>query len=149
MTITRAQIDTLIARRCGALLRECGMAVTEGGLNTDLNDPIAWALRQCGLSTADPTAPTDAELAGVGTADLDKFTDHTELRALESALTRYTGIDTTTQGEGQRHDQLGARLERAIARKQAQIARDYGTNAATLTAGAIGLAFQETYPNAS
>jgi hypothetical protein len=148
MTITRAQIDALINRRCGALLRECGMALTEGGDNPDLSDPIAWALRQCGISTADPIAPTEAEIAGVGTSALDKFFDHTELRALESALTRYVGVDASAQGEGRQASQLGARLEKAISRKRDQIARDYGTTASTLTAGVIGLAFQETFADA-
>ena len=49
---------------------------------------------------------------------LDQFLDHVELRALESALTRYVGVDVGAQGESQRHDQLGMRIERAIPRKR-------------------------------
>lgn len=149
MTLTRANVDTLINRRCGALLRACGFAlVEESGDNVDLNDPIAWALRQCGLSVASPVAPSEAEVGAVSDALLDQFLDHCELRALQSALTRYVGVDVSAQSESKQADQLGARIERAIARKRDQIARDYGTSASTLTGGAINLAFQETFTDA-
>lgn len=144
--MNREDVDTLIDRRCGALLRQCGLAlVPSGGDNVDLSDPIAWALRQCGVSVASPVAPTEDEIASIGASLTDKFLDHTELRALESALTRYLGVDESSEGQSQRHNQLAARIERAITRKREQIARDYGTSAATLTAGAISLSFQETF----
>lgn len=145
MPLTRANVDMLINRRCGAILREVGMHLEEEGTdNTDLHDPIAWALRRCGLSVASPVAPTEDEIAAVPSDQLDQFLDHVELRALESALTRYVGVDVGAQGESQRHDQLGMRIERAIARKREQIARDYASATVTLTGGVIGLSFQET-----
>lgn len=142
---TRAQIETTISRRCGPLLALAGMtAIVQPG--DDLASPIAWAVRQLGGATADPTQPTAAEIAAISSADA--LFDLTELAALESALTRYTGVNQTSQGESSENDQIRAALTKAVDRKRALIERTYGTQSATLTAGVIGLAFQETYADA-
>lgn len=142
---TRAQIETTISRRCGPLLALAGMtAIVQPG--DDLASPIAWAVRQLGGATADPTQPTAAEIAAISSADA--LFDLTELAALESALTRYTGVNQTSQGESSENDQIRAALTNAVDRKRALIERTYGTQAATLTAGVIGLSFQETYADA-
>jgi hypothetical protein len=146
MALTRATIEAVLIRRCGSLLTALGLdGTTAGGTNADLNDPIGWALRQMGvvLTTALTVADVDVEL--VASADYDQLLDLAELRTLETLLTHPDLVTVRVDDLQKNWSDLGKRIETAITRKRAQMARDYGTGLGTLTAGVIGLGFQEYY----
>lgn len=129
MPLTRAQVETILIRRTGRLLDAAELdGATVDGTNTDLNDPIGWAVRQCGGTVTAITAVTDADLITV--SDSDKLLDFAELRALESAFQNYDAVDITAGPRTEKLGQLGMRLESAIARKRAEIEARYGTTGA-------------------
>lgn len=147
MSVTRTDAEGVLVRRCGRLLTAAGLdGSTATGANADLNDPIGWAVRQLGGAVASVASVTDADLAGVATDDLDALLDLAELRALESALGNLDVVDVAVGPERESLGQLGGRLEKAIERKRAQVQREHGIGASTLTAGTIRLGFQQRTP---
>lgn len=141
--MTRAQVEAILIRRVGGLFAACERdGTTATGANLDLNDPIGWAIRQCGGATAAPSLVTDADLTTV--SDTDQLLDLAELRALESALQNYDAVDLRAGPRTESFDQLGKRLEALITRKRKQLAADYNFGAGRLDTGVISLSFAET-----
>lgn len=127
MAITRAQAEKLLIRRLGNLLTAADLdGVTNDGENDDLADPIAYAARQCALTVADVTAPTDAELSALDVADSDKLLDLAELRALENILGNYDGVDISVGPRRESLGQLRDGLLKRIAAKRTDILVAYG-----------------------
>lgn len=145
MALTRAAAEAVLVRRLGGLLAAAGLAVTTAGANADLNDPLAWAVGQAGGSVSDRTAVTDADLTTVDGDD--RLLDLAELRALESVAGNLALVDVTFGPHKESLGQLGERLEKLIARKRAQVARDHGIGAGALDAGVVVLPFQERHPS--
>lgn len=81
---TITQVETILNTRLGPLLTVNGISVT-------IDSAIAWAIRECGGSTADITAATDAELAGA--SSIDCVLDNAELRTLMTVLQNITTVD--------------------------------------------------------
>lgn len=145
MALTRANIEAILVRRCGGRLAAAGLdGTTVSGANADLSDPIRAALRQLGYSVASAASVADSDLASVAAADEEQLIDLAELRALESALGNLDTVDITAGPRQERLGQLADQLERLIARKTTFLRQRYGIGAATISAGAIGLGFQET-----
>jgi len=66
MTITRANVESILIKRVGKLMTAADMdGSTVGGTNADLNDPIGRALRRIGYTTASIIAVADVDIAGV------------------------------------------------------------------------------------
>jgi hypothetical protein len=146
--VNRPQLETIIVRRCGSLVAQAGFTLTPLATSDDLSDPIDWALRQLGVTPADPTNPSSAEVAQIAASNTDRLLDYTELRALESAATRYVGVDVTSSGESRSDNQIRQALITAVRDKRALIERTYGIVAPPLVHGRVNLHFQETYPDA-
>lgn len=144
MTITRAQVETLLIKRVGTLFTELGLDGTSAqGYNADLNDPIGYGIRQCGEKVSDLTAVADSDLSSI--TEYDKLLDFAELRALRTALTVARRLVTIQEGP-HREDlsDLATGLQTDIAAKQAEISEAYGLGVAQLEAGVLTLQFMET-----
>jgi hypothetical protein len=100
---TRDQVEAILIRRAGALLRKAGLdGTTVDGTNPDLADPISSSLRRLGVVVVDMTDPTDIELALLDDDDLEEFLDRAELRTLHSILGNW--IKPNAQQDTDRQD---------------------------------------------
>ena len=127
--------------RAGKRMALVSMAVTVVGTNSDLNGPLAFALRKLGLTASSPV--TDADLSAVTDDQLDELYDRAELRLLRNIM---GNSDFSTWSIGPRSESasnITAELERAITRLEANIARAYG-DGATLEYGNLVQNFQES-----
>ena len=143
MSLTRADIEAALIKRCGDLLTTAGLdGTTAGGTNADLGDPIAFALRQIGVSVATPTSPTDAEVATASTDDTDQLLDLAEIRVLETVLQHVLDLVNTEAGQRvDEYSQLAAGIQKRIERAEDRARRLYGWTATTLEAGYAYLDF--------
>src|SRR5512136_2373867 len=137
MTITRANAEAVLIKRTGHLLTVAGLdGTTVDGTNADLGDPIAFALRQIGLTVATAGTPTTAEVATVPAADVDEFLDLAELRTLQTILQGVLDLVTTSAGQRvDEYSQLANGLQLRIDRKELEIRRVYGWTAGVIEAG--------------
>lgn len=126
MTVTRAKVEEILIRRCGGLLSEAGLAITYAGANANLNDPIGWAIRQCGGSVSDPVSVTNSDVATVGETDADKLFDLAELRTLESISGNLAVVDLDIGPRSEKLGQLAEMVEKRLARKQQAVRERYG-----------------------
>lgn len=140
MPITRAQIETILIRRCGKLLTAAGLdGTTVTGANPDLVDPIGFALRYIGLNPASPTVITDSDLSQVPIDDYDQLFDVAELRTLENVQGNLAIVNITVGSRSESFSDLSSRLNAAIERKRAQVLQDYGATALSIEAGNVAL----------
>ncbi len=106
MAVTRANVENVLIHRAGALMTKASLdGTTVDGTNTDLADPIAWALRVSGYTSADITNPTTAEVAAAED-DIDEVVDYAELRTLENVLGNLDDVDTTVGPRSESLSQL-------------------------------------------
>ena len=144
MSLTRANTEQILIRRCGKLLTAAGLdGTTVAGNNADLNDPLGWALRKSGYSVASVAAIADADLAAVSADDTDKLLDLAELRALETILGNLDDVDITLGQRSESLSQLSAQVEKKLTRLQARVEKAYGVGIGTLQAGMITNLFAE------
>lgn len=144
MPLTRAQAEQLLITRMGRLMAAAELdTTTTTGANTDLTDPIGWALRQLGISVPNITSVTDADVAQVQDANQDLFFDLAELRTLETIGGNLDLVDLQVGPRSEKLSQLVGQVERAISRKHAQLKTRHGWGLGTLTGGSILLTFQD------
>lgn len=147
MPLTLANIEAVLLRRVGKLLAAAELdATTSDGTNADLVDPIAWALRHCGMLLASPLAATDSELAQLEADRLDELLDYAELRTLETITTSLDDVDLTVGPRSERFSQLVAQVERALERKRSMVQRRYGVDVGTISSGSLLLGIAQQYP---
>jgi len=127
---TRAQVEQVMVYRAGPIMAKAGMAVTVAGANTDLADPIAWAVRQVGGATADITNPTTAEVAAV--AAIDEMLALSELRLLNNILINLDDVDYKQGPRSEELDQLAQRVAKRIAALEEMLEDEFGHGAAEL-----------------
>lgn len=137
MTITRANVESVLVQRAGSFMAAVGMATTVAGSNASLNDPIGWALRRAGYSVSSLTSVADSDLAGLATTDTDKLLDLAEIRTLENVAGNLTQVDVTMGDRTDKFGQLLAQIEKRIERLRKQIEQDYGIGAGGLEVGLI------------
>ena len=143
MAVTRANVEVNLIRRLGPLMTKAGMdGSTADGTNTDLADPIAWALRQAGFSTADITNPTTAEVAAAE-SDIDQVMDLGELRTLESILGGLDDVDISLGPRDEKLSQLAEQAEKKLAAIQKKVEDLYSFSASALTTGTLTYEFAE------
>ena len=137
MSLTRANIEAVLIKRAGDLLTTAGLdGTTINGTNADLGDPIAFALRQIGVTVATPASPTDAEVAAASADDTDQLLDLAEIRILETVLQHVLDLVNTEAGQRvDEYSQLAAGLQKRIERAEARARSLYGWTATTLEAG--------------
>ena len=83
LTLANIEADLLFARGLAPWLEEVGMAADVAtGSNPDLRWPIREALRRASVNVADPTTPTDDDVAGLTGTAYDEFMDRAYLYAL-------------------------------------------------------------------
>jgi hypothetical protein len=143
MSLTRSQLETVLVRRLGTWLSYVSLTTTVTGNNLDLADPIAQALLSAGYTVANITTPANTDLSAVTATDYPKLLDLAELRTLETILQAFVDFDTKGLNYEDRDDQLGQRIEKAIARKRALIQQKYGLESVVPQAGTIDLNFQQ------
>ena len=125
MTITRLQVEAVIAKRLGALLEEAGMSAGPGP-NPHLTDPNASALRALGYAPASLADITDADLATVTAAHLDPLLDLAELRTLESIASNLTVVDVTIGPVSERKGMLADRIAKLVQDKRKSLQARWG-----------------------
>lgn len=141
MTFTRAVVETELVSRAGKRMALVSMAVTVVGTNTDLNGPIATALRKMGLGASNPV--TDSDLTAVTDDQIDELYDRAELRVLQNILGNSDFSTWSTGPRSESASNITAELVGAIQRLEAHIQRAYG-DGATLQFGTVSGNFQET-----
>ena len=119
MALTRANCETVIVKRLKVLMEVAGLAVTYAGSNTDLGDPISWALRRLGGAVADATTVTDAELTAVATADWDDLFNLAEYRTLQTILGNLDLVDISAGPRSERSSQLAQQVRGMIEAREA------------------------------
>lgn len=143
MTITRADVETILIRRCGSLLTAADLdGTTIDGTNVDLNDPIGVALRNMGYTVVSITNVADSDLESVPDEDIDQLLDLAELRTLESIEGNLDDVDIQANGRSESLNQLSARVRMKIDTKRKAIESQY-VGLGTLDAGVITLDFME------
>lgn len=145
MAVTRAQVETILLRRCSTALEKAGLDhLTDNGTNVDLNDPIGYAVRTLGGSVVTITAVDDADLGTVGAATDDALLDLAEYRALETIQNTVADLVSTSVGpQRQELQQWGAALDARLQRLDRKLERIHAIGRATLSAGVIDLDFME------
>lgn len=117
------------------------------GSNVDLSDPIASALRACGVDPAEPLEPADDDLASLDVADTQRFLDVAELRCLETV---WGNLDEVTEQEGtdkQDWNQAKAELRRRIDAKRQDLKDTYGFGYGDVVSGTLELSYTEPDPD--
>jgi hypothetical protein len=138
MAVTRAQVEAILISRVGGWLVLSDLdGTTVDGTNAALNDAIGFAIRLLGGTTANPALITDADLATVDDADLDKLLDIAEYRALYSAQGALF-IDAKAGPVEAKRSAHGARLAALVSAKGLQLAVLYGIGAI----GALGVSMR-------
>lgn len=105
MALTRANVESILVKRCGSLMSLVDMAVTVAGSNADLNDPIGYALRWAGYSVSNIASVSDTDLSSVADADYDQILDIGELRTLQNVLGNYTLVDIQNGPQSEKFSQ--------------------------------------------
>jgi len=126
--LTIAIIVAELFVRLGPYLKRVGLDGTVAdGTNFALRGPIQRAIWSLGLSTADPIAVLDADVAGVAGLTLERLLDVAELKALEACWGNWPEVDQQAGEERQDLSQLADRLERRIRFLSDRTAGPYGT----------------------
>ena len=142
MSLTRANIETILVKRCGPLMTAAGMATTVLGSNADLNDPIGYAVRKAGGSVTSFVAVADADIAGVDELGYDQLLDLAELRTLETILGNLDDVDLRVGPRDEKFSQLRTDTEKRMERLQKRIEKEYGIGV-SIEAGVVILDFVE------
>ncbi len=136
MSHIRAQAETELVHRASKKMALVGFSVTTAGTNTDLDSPLAAALRKMGLSMAGDTV-ADGDLAAITSQQYDEFLDRAELRLMQNI---YANIDFASITVGPRKEELGQladQVKEAITELAGRIQAEYGVGASTLYSGSI------------
>jgi len=143
MTLTRANMESMLVKRCGGLMTAAGLAVTVAGSNADLNDPIGYAIRKCGGTTASFVSVADGDIASIAEANYDKLLAIAELRTLYNIRGNYDDVDISIGSRSESFSQLMKQLEEHIARVESTLKLDFGIGIGSISAQVIQLDFAE------
>lgn len=144
MTITRANSEVLLVKRAGALMKAAELdSTTVHGSNEDLNDPLANALLRLGLTVADVSLVTDADVAAVSAANTDVFFDLAEYRLAETIQGNLNDVDIRAGPLEEKLSQLARQVDRKLSRLRKHIESEHGIGAGSVDIGIINLNFTE------
>ena len=143
MSLTRANSESIIVQRVGALMVLVDFAITIVGTNANLNDPIGRAIRALGYTVTDVTSVADADVAQVPVASYDKYFDYCEYYTLINILGNYDDVDIRVGPRSEKLSQTVKLLEGKIARKEKMLETLYGLGFPTLSSGNINNLFAE------
>jgi len=136
---TRSDIEKALVSRAGRRMALVEMAISTAGANTDLQDPIATALRDMGLNANDPV--TDDNIAAVGQEGFNELLDRAEYRLLENITGNLTLVNISVGARSQSLGQIATQIESDLQRLGRRIEQKYGALSA-LSVGSISLDFQ-------
>jgi hypothetical protein len=141
MSITRAQVETVLLARCGKKMAIAGLdGTTHDGTNPDLTDPISASLFEMGY-LSDLGTVSDANLTSIEGNRVNEFLDRAERRCLENIS---GNLDLVNISLGPRREDLGQlveQVENAIARLERKISQRYGDS--QLIGDTLRMDFQE------
>jgi hypothetical protein len=145
-TFTRADVESELIDRCGALLSLVNVdGTTVNGTNASLAGPIREGLLSLGLAPASFATVTDADLAPATADQWDQLLDVAELRTLRNVSAAYTKVDQRVSLGEQKLSQLGDRLDVRIAELQALLRSKYGIGVNALSFQGLGLDFESRW----
>lgn len=142
MALTRAVAETVLVKRLGPMMAVGELAVTIVGTNADLDDPLAWATRGVGGSTAAHNTVTDAELALIAAADYDDLMLLAEWRTLLNIRGAMDFVDIMTGPRSEKLHQHVAQLQQMLDTLEPSV-EALGVLTQPLTAGYVSLDFVE------
>lgn len=145
---TRDDVEFVLLKRAGKMLTLLELDGTTVGGNTDLVDPINFAMRQLGYTLTTISSVTAADVVAVDSTELDELLDRAELRLLENLRVNCDLVDISV---GTRFEYLGqARItiDKAIADQRRKVSDLWGdivgdNGSAALRPGLIQLSFAE------
>ena len=140
MSITRAQVESVLVSRCKKRMAFVEFAITTSGVNADLNDPICNALQVMGITPANIASVADGDLLTV--TDAAKLCDLAEVRLLENILGNSDKVTLQAASGTEHFSNFNDALEKVIARKQKELQSKYGIGLGSLSSGKLSLAFQ-------
>ena len=140
MTLTLNNATTVLGSRLNKLLLAIGLDASA----IDLNDPIAYAVRDLGYTVADATQVVNSDLSSIAAAEENQFLDVAEYRGLETAQNNLAVKATMAVGPRRQHySDIAAILDKILVRKAKILEKQYGFGLTSITAGVIDLAFAE------
>lgn len=146
MTITRAQIETILISRTGGLLLAAELDVTTvNGTNADLADPISKAASLLGIEVADVTNITDTELSGVAQTDVTELLDRAELATYRMIAGNLSLTDIYIGPRREFFSQLARQVQKNIDQLSEEIEANFGVGR-QLQSGTLRLDFAEKTP---
>lgn len=143
MTLTRANVESILVERCGTLMSFVSMAVTFAGANADLNDPIGYGIRQVGGTVTDVTSVDDDDVATVGSDDYDALFDCAEYRLLNSIVGNLSAVDLQVGPRRESFDQIAKRVQTRADRLLKHLQDTYGLPQVDVQTGKIILDFAD------
>jgi hypothetical protein len=142
MAYTLENFQVLLVRRTSAIMAEVSMDTdTTSTANTDLADPLSFALRQIGIIPTDITAPADADFLTVTDDQIDELLDLAEYRLLTNIFQNFDDVDVRIGHRQEEFSQLANRVGQRIDRMRTHIRDVYGYGRDELEAGVIDLDF--------
>ena len=142
MALTRIVAETILVSRLGPVMEVAVMAVSYTGGNTDLDDPLAWATRGVGGSTAAHNTVTDAELARVAVGDFDDLMALAEWRTLLNIQGALDAVDVTVGPRKELLSQYADKVQQMLDRLE-PLVNGLGLLTAPLEAGYITIDIAE------
>lgn len=140
MALTRIEAETILVSRVGPLMAVVKMAVTIVGTNADCSDPLAWATRQVGGSTAAHNTVTDAELALVASTEYDNLMTLAEYRLVKNILGACNAVDWVTGDRAEKFSQFHSQVKQMLTNLEAEVAA-LGVGLAALKLGKLTHSF--------
>lgn len=139
---TRADVEAVLVSRLAGWLTFAGLdGTTVNGSNASLSEPISWAIRQAGGTTASITTATNTDLATVG--DDDELLEYATLATLRKIDRNLTRVDMSSNGVSASLNQVRRAVKEAIKEQAELIAALYGGGVSELESGVISLGFQQ------
>ncbi len=146
MALLVSDLQAVLSGLCGGMLASAGLDGSPA--SAAFLYPVARSLAELGVFPASPLTAADLDLTGVTPDMLPQLVDVAELHALESALSNYTVVDERISLGEQKHGQVRAGIEAAIARKAEEVRRRYGVGRGSLAGGTVDLDFALTFDDA-
>lgn len=141
MTVTVNDTVIVLGNRINRLLAAVGLNADA----VDLNDAIAYAVRELGYTVTSAAAISDSDLSTIGGDEENQFFDMAEYRALETLQNEYAvKVDMSVGPRRQNYSDIAKMLDSILSRKAAMLASKYGVGLSTISAGVVDLAFAET-----
>jgi hypothetical protein len=145
--LTRAKFERELLDRMGPMLTASDRDAAAVGGNRAWGVGIREAARWIGLTLADPSEVTDADLANADISRVGEMFDVAELKCLELAARNFNQVGWASGSQRQDLHLFKAQLLADIKEMRDDLRRRYGYGLGALTAGSIGLGFQAGDPD--